>query len=80
MGSLQQLKVPGDQVQPGDLYRFRMSKYDPIRWLKVLSVAPFRSANSVGKTVTIHLEHGCQDSRSISSRSDFATIKRMEVN
>lgn len=71
-----ELRIPGNEVMVGDLYRFRMSRYDPVRWLRVLVVTPFCSTNSVGKTVTLHLEACCMDHCSIGDKRGWATVRR----
>lgn len=49
------LHVAGKDIQVGDIFRFRMSKHEPARWLTVLSISGPDSRGTVGLT----LEQGC---------------------
>ena len=63
-------RVSGDQIRVGDVMRFRMSKYDPIQWLKVISVTPS------GRRIQVNLEHDCMDLVSIRNKSDWRIVRR----
>ena len=65
-----ELKLAANEVVVGDALRFRMSKQEPFRWLRVLAVHDRK------KTVSFMLEHGCWTSHSKANKSDFATVRR----
>jgi hypothetical protein len=62
------VSVPGNEIRVGDTMRFRMSKYETPRWLKVVAVTPS------GKRVHIALEGGCCDVVSIRNKSDWRQV------
>ena len=67
------MKVSGDKIMPGDVMRFRTSKLNPVRWLKVISVVPS------GERVAVELENGCTDLVSIRNKSQWRVVRREEV-
>jgi hypothetical protein len=63
------IKIPADQVQVGDMLRFRMSKREPVRWVKVLGITP-------GKFTYGFSFSGGSTWHSVANKSDWATVKR----
>ena len=67
-----QTRIPGNEVKVGDVVRFRMSKYEPVKWLKVERTKLHES----GKTVWLGLEGGTVTWASIANKSDWVTVRR----
>lgn len=65
----QTMRVLGSEVRVGDVLRFRMSKYDPIRWLEVLSLTP----TETGKRLSARLANNCS---TLVSKIEYHQIRR----
>lgn len=65
-----EIKLRGEEIRVGDVMRFRMSKLEPMVWLKVLEVRPS------GKRTWVGLERNCGELVSNRNKCDFRWVRR----